>query len=152
MRVRFDKELKRKNSKLSLEEEVMKRLKQAYSADRRVTGDYEINVSSKEACIQSYKELQKLIDSDKRNVLLNSAKQGQVLKHLKTSLEKGVSFLKSIEEKEISISLSHCNIFISLYKLSLKHPIILQCSVELRFVKANMKTIKKVFEKHAQGF
>ena len=111
MRVRFDKELKRKNSKLSLEEEAMKRLKQAYSEDRRVTGDYETNVSSKEACIHLYKELQKLIDSDKRNVLLNSAKQGQVLKHLKTSLEKGVSFLKSIEEKEISISLSHCNFF-----------------------------------------
>ena len=33
----------------------------------------------------------------------NSAKQGQVLKHLKTNLEKGVSFLKSMEEKEISI-------------------------------------------------
>ena len=130
----------------------MKRLKQEYSADRRITGDYEINVSSKEACVQSYKELQKLIDSDKRNVLLNSAKQGQVLKHLKTNLEKGVSFLKSIEVKEISISLSHCNFFISLHELSLKHPTILQCSVELRFVKANMKTITKVFEKHAQGF
>ena len=53
LRVRFDKELKKKHSKLSLEEEVTKRLKQAYSADRRVTGDYEINVSSKEACVQS---------------------------------------------------------------------------------------------------
>ena len=89
-----DKELKRKNSKLSSEGEVMKRLQQAYSADLRVTGEYKINVSSKEACVQSYKELQKLIDSDKRNVLLNSAKQGHVLKHLKTNLEKSVSFFK----------------------------------------------------------
>ena len=57
-----------------------------------------------------------------------------------------------MEEKEISISLSHCNFLISLYELSVKHPMILGCSVELRFVKANMKIIRNLLEKNAQGF
>ena len=152
MNVRFEKELKRKNRKVSLEEEIKKKLQQTYSADRLITGDYELKMSSKEECVQSYKELQKLIDSDKRNVLYNSAKQGQVLQYLKANLDKGISFLKCIEEKEISFSLSHCNFFISLYELSVKHPMILQCSVEFGFVKANMKTIRNFLEKNTQGF
>ena len=152
MNVRVEKEPKRKNSKVSSEEEIKKKLQQAYSADRRITGDYELKMTSKEECVQSYKDLQKLIDSDKRNVLYNSAKQGQVLKHLKANLDKGSSFLKCMDEKEISISLNHCNFLISLYELSVKHPMILGCSVELRFVKANMKIIRNLLEKNAQGF
>ena len=85
-------------------------------------------------------------------MLYNSAKQGQVLKHLKANLDKGSSFLKCIDEKGISISLSHCNFLISLYELSVKHPRILGCSVELRFVKASMKIIRNLLEKNAQGF
>ena len=130
-----------------MEEEVKKKLQQSYSADRRITADYTANLSSQETCVQSYKELQKLIESDKRNVLLNSAKHGEILKHLKANSNNGVSFFKCIEDKEISISLSHCNFLILFYDFSLKHSVILQCSVELRFVKANMKTIKSVLEK-----
>ena len=130
-----------------MEEEVKKKLQQSYSAAQRITAGYTANLSSQETCVQSYKELQKLIESDKRNVLLNSAKQGEILKHLKANSNNGVSFFKCIEDKEISISLSHCNFLISFYQLSLKHSMILQCSVELRFVKANMKTIKTVLEK-----
>ena len=152
MNVRFEKELKRKNSKVSLEEEINKKLQQTYSADRGIPGDYELRMSSKDECSQSYKELQKLIDCDKRNVLYNSAKQGQVLQYLKSNLDKGIPFLKCIEEKEITISLSHCNFLISLYELSVKHPMILQCSVELRFVKANMKTIRNLLEKNTKVF
>ena len=74
MNVRFEKEVKRRNSKLSMEEEVKKKLQKSYSADRRITNDFTADLSSKEACVQSYKTLQKLIESDKRNVLLNSAK------------------------------------------------------------------------------
>ena len=132
MNVRFEK-LKSKNSKVSLEEEIKKKLQQTYSADRGKTGDNESNMSSKEECIQSYKEFQKLIDSDKRNLLYNSAKQGQVLQYLKANLDRGISFLKYIEEKEISISLSHCNFLKSLHELSVKHPMIFKCSVEFRF-------------------
>ena len=87
------KELKRKNSKVSLEEEIKKKLQQTYSADWRITGDYELKMSSKEECVKSYKEVQKLIDYYKRNVLYNSAKQGQVLQYLKANLDKGISFL-----------------------------------------------------------
>ena len=98
------------------------------------------------------KRCKKIIDSDKRNVLLNSAKQGEILKHLKSNSDKRISFLKCIEEKEISVSLSHCNFLISFFELSTKYSWILQCSVELRFVKANMKTIKSLLEKYPHGF
>ena len=63
-----------------MEEEVKKKLQQSYSAEQRITADYTANLSSQETCVQSYKELQKLIEPDKRNVLLNSAKQGEILK------------------------------------------------------------------------
>ena len=89
MNVQLEKELKRRNSKLSLEEEVKekfteevkKNLQQSHSSNRRITADYTLNLSSPDSCVQSYKELHNVTESDKRNVLLNSAKQCKILKY-----------------------------------------------------------------------
>ena len=55
--------------------------------------------------------LEQLIRSDKRNILLNSAYQGHVLKHLKKNMKNKGYFIKCLFDKEISISLSHCKFF-----------------------------------------
>lgn len=146
MNVRFEKELSRRNSKTSSMDEVKKMLLKTYSTDCRVVTDYTVDLTSIEGCVKSFRDLQNLIQSDKRNVLLNSSKQGEVLKTLKNNSNKSSSFFKCIEEKEISISLSHCNFLISFHELSKQHPNILRCSLELRFFKTNMKTIKAVIQ------
>ena len=85
MNVRLEKELKRKNSKGSLEEEIMKKLQQAYSADRRITGDYELKMTSKEECVQSYKDLQKILTLTKGMCFIiqqNRVKSLNILKRI----------------------------------------------------------------------
>ena len=103
----FTKEVRRATSFTSKRDKVKKNLLSTYSSssERRLTDD----ISSEEECIKSYKELEQLIRSDKRNILLNSANQGRVLKHLKTTMKNKGLFIKCLCDKEIFISLSHCN-------------------------------------------
>lgn len=129
----FSRELRRTISKTSTKEEVKKALKQSYSTERRITGECEIDTSSEEACVSAYKKLDDLIKSDKRNILLNSSHQGRVLKHLKSTMKKKGSFIKALQDKQISISLSHCNFLIAFHELTNTYPKIVQCSLELRF-------------------
>ena len=101
----FTKEVRRATSIASKRDDVKKILISSYSNEKRVTGEYKVDISSEDACIRSYKELEQLIRSDKRNILLNSAYQGHVLKHLKTNMKNKGSFIKCLFDKEISISL-----------------------------------------------
>ena len=140
----FTKELKRANSQTTTIEAVRKRLRESFNEARRITGEYEINISSEEACVSSFKELQALIISDKKNILLNSAKQGQVLKHLKSNMRGKGSFVKCIQTNEIMISLSYCNFLISFSELANQYPQIVQCSLELKYIMTHLKQIKLV--------
>ena len=45
-----------------------------------------------------------------------------MLKHLKTTMKNQGSFIKCLFDKEISISLSHCNFLIAFYELAEKYP------------------------------
>lgn len=140
----FMKELHRTTSKTTRNDEVKKILRESFSQDRRITGECEIDISSEDACLTTFKRLDALIKSDKRNILLNSSLQGRVLKHLKTSLKKSGSFIKALQDKQISISLSHCNFLIAFHDLVNKYPNIIQCSLELRFFIKNLKIVKEV--------
>ena len=53
------------------------------------------------------------------------------------------SFIKSLCDKEISISLSHCNFLIAFYELTEKYPQIVQCALELRFFTKHTRSIDK---------
>lgn len=140
----FTKEFRKATSKTSKHNEVKKMLKETFSTDSCVTAECEVDTSSEEACVKTYKTLDLLIKSDKRNMLSNSAKQGRVLKHLKASMKKKGSFIKCLQEKEITVSLSHCNFLIAFHDLTNTHPDIIQCSLELRFFIKNLKIIKDV--------
>ena len=129
----FRKELQKATSQTSKTEAVTKKLLQAFSSDRRTVGECEADISSEGACIATYKKLEQLIRSDKRNILFNSANQGYMLKHLETIMKRNRSFIKCLQDKEIKMSLSHCNIFINFHDLVTEHPQIVQCSLELRF-------------------
>lgn len=144
MKVKFNSELRRQNSQLTKNSDVKKALLNSYSEDRRVTGECTVDFTSVETCLKAYNQLEKLIQSDKRNVICNAAKQGAIMEHLKMHSKKNVSFLKCIQDGEIKISLSYCNFLIALHDLCKKHPKILQCALELRFIKANMKVIRAV--------
>lgn len=140
----FTKEVRRATSITSRQDEIKKILRSAYSAERRLTDAYQLDISSEEACIKSYKELEQLIRSDKRNILLNSASQGRLLKHLKTNMKNKGSFIKCLCDKEIVISLSHCNFLIAFSELAEKYPQIIQCALELRFFTKHFKIVKEV--------
>lgn len=138
----FWKEIRRATSVTSKRDEIKKIIFSAFSSERRVTGEYQVYISSEQACVKSYNELDILIRSDKRNILLNSARQGQVLKHMKTTMRNKGSIIKCLCDKEILISLSHCNFFIAFYELTEKYPQILQCALE--FFTMNFKIVKEV--------
>lgn len=140
----FTKELKRATSLTSKQEEVKKMLRNAFSTERRIADVYTPDMSSEEKCIQSFKELEQLIRSDKRNILLNSANQGSVLKHLKQTMKKKGSFIKSLYNKDILISLSHCNFLIAFNILAEQYPNIILCALELRFFTKHLKIVKEV--------
>lgn len=140
----FIKELKRTNSNRSQRDEIKKILKSSWSAETRLTDVYEPKTSSEEECVRSYKELEQLIKSDKRNILLNSANQGRVLNHVKANMKKKGSFIKRLSDNEISISLSHCNFLIAFNGLAEKYPQIVQCDLELRFFTKHFKIVKDV--------
>ena len=140
----FTKEVRRATSTASRRDDVKKILISSYSNEKGVTGEYNVDISSEDACIRSYKELEQLIRSDKRNILLHSAYQGHMLKHLKTNMKNKGSFIKCLFDKEISISLSHCNFLIAFFELAEKYPNICQCSLELRFFTKHFKIVKEV--------
>ena len=140
----FTKEVRRATSISLKQDEIKKMLNSSYTSERRLTGVYELDTSSEEACIKSYKELEKLIKLDKRIILLNSANQGIVLKYLKTTITNKGSFIKSLCDKEISISLSHCNFLIAFYELTEKYPQLVQGALELRFFTKHFKIVKEV--------
>ena len=131
----FRKELQNTTSQTSKTEEVTKKLLQAFSSDRRTVGECEADISSEGACVATYKKLEQLIRPDKRNILFNSANQGYMLKHLETIMKRNRSFIKCLQDKEIKMSLSPCNIVfvINFHDLVTEHPQIVQCSLELRF-------------------
>ena len=122
---------------------IKEKLRNSYSEDKRITGEYVPNTTTTETCLDSFKCLKLLIESDKRNILLNSAHQGFVLDKLKT--EK-VPFLKLLEERKIKISLSHSNFLIRLYKLVEAHSNLLKCNIEIRFISQNYKLLKEVLK------
>ena len=103
----FRKELQKATSQTSKTEEMKKKLMQAFSSDRRIVGECEADISSEGACVATYKKLEQLIRSDKRNILFNSADQGYVLKHLKPIMKRKGSFIKCLQDIEIKMSLSH---------------------------------------------
>ena len=140
----FTKEVRRATSISLKRDEIKKILNSSYTPERRLTGVHELDTSSEEACIKSYKDLEKLIRSDKRNILLNSVNQGRELKYLKTTMTNKGSFIKSLCDKEISISLSHCNFLIAFYELTEKYPQIVQGALELRFFTKHFKIVKEV--------
>lgn len=140
----FTKELRKATSKTSKHDEVKKILKDTFSTYTRATEECEVNTSSEVACVETYKILEILIKSDKRNILSNSAKQGHVLKHLKASMKKKGSFVKCLQDKEITVSLSHCNFLIAFHELTKTYPDIVQCSLELRFFIKYLKIIMDV--------
>lgn len=140
----FTKELKRATSLTSRQEKVKTELKNALSIERRIVDVYKVDISSEESCIRSFKELELLIRSDKRNILLNSVNQGHILKHLKATMKKRGSFIKSLYDKNITISLSHCNFLIAFNNLAEQYPQIVQCALELRFFSKNLKIVKEV--------
>ena len=122
-----------------------KALRHLCSTDRRIFGEREIAMSSEDACVQTYYILDNLIKSDKRNILINSAHQGQVLKHLKSTMKKNGSFINALQDKRIPISLSHCNFLIPFHERITDYPKIVHCLLELRFffIK-NLKILKEV--------
>ena len=61
----FTKEVRRATSNASRRDDVKKILISSYSNEKRVNGEYKVDISSEEACIRSYKELEQLIRSDK---------------------------------------------------------------------------------------
>ena len=63
---------------------IKKQIQQSISDDRRTTGEFSYNQQSTiENCFESLKTIDKLIKSDKRNIILNSAQKGQILKDIK---------------------------------------------------------------------
>lgn len=81
-------------------EEVKKAMKDAFTTEQRITSDPKVDISSEDTCVKSYKELEALIRSDEKNILLNSSKQGYVLKHLKSSMKKGGLLLNASKTKK----------------------------------------------------
>ena len=77
----FRKELQKATSPTSKTEEVKKKLMQAFSSDNRILGECEADISSEGACIATYKKLEQLMRSDKRNISVNSINQEYVLKY-----------------------------------------------------------------------
>ena len=140
----FTIEVRRATSISLKQDEIKKMLNSSYTSERRLTGVYELDTSSEEAYIKSYKELEKLIRSDKKNILLNSANQGRVLKYRKTTMTNKGSFIKSLCDEEISILLSHCNFLIAFYEMTKKYPQIVQCALKLRFFTKYFKIVKEV--------
>ena len=67
-----------------------------------------------------------------------------MLNHLKTNMKNKGSFIKCLFDKEISISLSHCNFLIAFYELAEKYPNICQCSLELLFFTKHFKIGQEV--------
>lgn len=140
----FTREVKRTNSQSAKTEEVKKMLRQSFSHERRITDICEPDVSTEAACVNTFKKLEMLIRSDKRNILMNSANQGFVLEHLKSNMKQKGSFIKCLQDNEINVSLSHCNFLIAFQKLTTDYPDIIKCSLELRFFIKNLKIVKQV--------
>ncbi|MEW8543332.1 MAG: hypothetical protein AB2693_07325 [Candidatus Thiodiazotropha sp.] len=127
-------------------EKIREKIQQSFSEERRITGNVEIiKTSTIGDCISTLKDLDKLINSDKRNIILLSGQKGRVLKDLKT-FTKRENFLLELEQCGLKYSLSHCNFLIRLFVFAEAHPNILKCSISIEFICKHFKAVKQVFQ------
>ena len=129
---------------------VRKQIQEAFSEEKRLSGDFTeftYNKTDITSCLNALKTLDNLINSDKRNIILNSAYKGRVLKELK-ELTKETGFLKVLHDQGFSpynYSISHCNFLIKFYSFAEQQNTILKCSLSLKFISKNF-AIVKVFQ------
>ena len=67
-----------------VKQEVKNKLLESYSEDRRISGEVKIELETIDSCVKSIQHLELTIKSNKRDIIYNSALQGQVFSHLKT--------------------------------------------------------------------
>ena len=66
----FTKEVRRATSITLKRDEIKKMLINSYTSERRLTSVYELDTPSEEACIKTYKELEKIIRSEKKKIFI----------------------------------------------------------------------------------
>lgn len=121
------------------------RIQESFSEDRKITGECACKVSSITECVETLKQLDKLVHSDKRTILLNTVYRGEVLKALKKLSSKTGSLINILADHGIKYSLTHCNFFIRFCDFAKQHKNIVKCSLSIEYIRKHFKQVKQIF-------
>ena len=129
---------------------IKKTIEDSFSEDRRITGEftYTQSTATMNDCFDALKILDNLIDSDKRNIVLNSIHKGEVLRDLKGKTKQSglLNVLRERGFSSVNYSLPYCNFLIRLHNFAEKHDNILKCALGLKFIHINFAILKQAFQ------
>lgn len=113
-----------------------------------MAGEFQINKTTPEECINSLKIIERHVLSNHRQGLLYACQKGEVLKSLKIlTKRKRISFQNFLLSNDLKYSRSYVNFFIKLSDFASEHNDFLHVSLSIHFLYQNWKYIPTLFLK-----
>ncbi|XP_053376375.1 uncharacterized protein LOC128547478 [Mercenaria mercenaria] len=127
-------------------QEIKTKIEKSFSEDRRITGEITPGeLPTVDKCVETLTNIDKLISSDKRNIIFNSCNKGYALKKLKVlAKERRKGLMETLKNYDFNYPLSHCNFLIRFYVFTMEHNI-LKCALSVEYIRRNFTIIQQVF-------